>query len=66
MAFPFSMFLCTVYHAGSIYGWSEEFSFHTPPQGENWAVRAAIYGDMGNKNAHVSGSATYSSLMTVF
>ncbi|XP_075976577.1 acid phosphatase type 7 isoform X2 [Anticarsia gemmatalis] len=41
-----------VYHAGSVYGWSEEFSFKTPPEGEDWPVRAAIYGDMGNKNAH--------------
>ncbi|CAB3223364.1 unnamed protein product [Arctia plantaginis] len=41
-----------VYHAGSEYGWSEQFSFKTPPQGEDWSVRAAIYGDMGNKNAH--------------
>ncbi|KAH9644719.1 hypothetical protein HF086_003824, partial [Spodoptera exigua] len=41
-----------VYHAGSVYGWSEEFWFHTPPAGEDWPVRAAIYGDMGNKNAH--------------
>ncbi|XP_072929526.1 acid phosphatase type 7 isoform X2 [Epargyreus clarus] len=41
-----------VYHAGSEYGWSELFSFKTPPQGEDWVVRAAIYGDMGNKNAH--------------
>ena len=41
-----------VYHAGSVYGWSEQFSFKTPPNGENWVVRAAIYGDMGSKNAH--------------
>ncbi|KAJ8719863.1 hypothetical protein PYW08_012038 [Mythimna loreyi] len=41
-----------VYHAGSVYGWSEEFFFHTPREGQDWAVRAAIYGDMGNKNAH--------------
>ncbi|XP_050344414.1 acid phosphatase type 7 isoform X1 [Nymphalis io] len=41
-----------VYHAGSVFGWSEEFSFKTPPAGEDWVVRAAIYGDMGNKNAH--------------
>ncbi|CAG5023614.1 unnamed protein product [Parnassius apollo] len=41
-----------VYHAGSEYGWSEEFSFKTPPAGEDWVVRAAIFGDMGNKNAH--------------
>ncbi|XP_068632288.1 acid phosphatase type 7 isoform X2 [Battus philenor] len=41
-----------VYHAGSTYGWSEEFWFKTPPAGENWVVRAAIFGDMGNKNAH--------------
>ncbi|CAG4992567.1 unnamed protein product [Colias eurytheme] len=40
------------YHAGSTYGWSELFSFKTPPEGEKWVVRAAIYGDMGNKNAH--------------
>ncbi|CAK1543301.1 unnamed protein product [Leptosia nina] len=40
------------YHAGSVYGWSELFTFKTPPEGENWVVRAAIYGDMGNKNAH--------------
>ncbi|XP_038212389.1 acid phosphatase type 7 isoform X3 [Zerene cesonia] len=40
------------YHAGSSYGWSELFSFKTPPEGEKWVVRAAIYGDMGNKNAH--------------
>ncbi|KAG7301923.1 hypothetical protein JYU34_013341 [Plutella xylostella] len=41
-----------VYHAGSVYGWSEQFNFKTPPAGEDWVVRAAIYGDMGNKNAH--------------
>ncbi|CAH0727268.1 unnamed protein product, partial [Brenthis ino] len=41
-----------VYHAGSVFGWSEMFSFKTPPKGEDWVVRAAIYGDMGNKNAH--------------
>ncbi|XP_050666890.1 acid phosphatase type 7 isoform X2 [Leptidea sinapis] len=41
-----------VYHAGSVYGWSEKFSFKTPPRGDQWMVRAAIYGDMGNKNAH--------------
>ncbi|XP_069359974.1 acid phosphatase type 7 isoform X1 [Maniola hyperantus] len=41
-----------VYHVGSVYGWSEEFTFKTPPSGEDWTVRAAIYGDMGNKNAH--------------
>lgn len=41
-----------VYHVGSVYGWSEQFSFKTPPKGEDWVVRAAIYGDMGNKNAH--------------
>ncbi|XP_041981371.1 acid phosphatase type 7 isoform X3 [Aricia agestis] len=41
-----------VYHVGSVYGWSELFSFKTPPQGEDWVVRAAIYGDMGNRNAH--------------
>ncbi|XP_047520844.1 acid phosphatase type 7 isoform X3 [Pieris napi] len=40
------------YHAGSVYGWSELFSFKTPPEGEKWVLRAAIYGDMGNKNAH--------------
>ncbi|KAI8432459.1 hypothetical protein MSG28_004851 [Choristoneura fumiferana] len=39
------------YHAGSEYGWSELFFFHVPPQGTQWPVRAAIYGDMGNKNA---------------
>ncbi|XP_046967699.1 acid phosphatase type 7 isoform X1 [Vanessa cardui] len=41
-----------VYHAGSVFGWSEQFSFKTVPAGEDWVVRAAIYGDMGNKNAH--------------
>ncbi|XP_032518241.2 acid phosphatase type 7 isoform X1 [Danaus plexippus] len=41
-----------VYHAGSVYGWSEQLSFKTPPQGEDWVVRAAVYGDMGSKNAH--------------
>ncbi|XP_030028562.2 acid phosphatase type 7 isoform X2 [Manduca sexta] len=41
-----------VYHAGSVYGWSEMFSFKTPPAGENWVLRAAIYGDMGSENAH--------------
>ncbi|XP_026332505.1 acid phosphatase type 7 isoform X1 [Hyposmocoma kahamanoa] len=40
------------YHCGSQYGWSERFTFKTPPQGENWVVRAAIYGDMGTDNAH--------------
>ncbi|XP_026730139.1 acid phosphatase type 7 isoform X2 [Trichoplusia ni] len=40
-----------VYHAGSVYGWSEMFWFRVPPAGEDWPVRAAIYGDMGNKNA---------------
>lgn len=46
--------LSLVYHVGSSYGWSEEFFFKTPPAGEDWVVRAAIYGDMGNENAHVS------------
>ncbi|XP_014355417.2 acid phosphatase type 7 isoform X1 [Papilio machaon] len=41
-----------VYHVGSEFGWSEEFWFKTPPAGEDWVVRAAIFGDMGNKNAH--------------
>lgn len=41
-----------VYHVGSDYGWSELFTFKSPPAGEDWVVRAAIYGDMGNKNAH--------------
>ncbi|CAH2041217.1 unnamed protein product, partial [Iphiclides podalirius] len=41
-----------VYHVGSEYGWSEDFWFKTPPAGEDWVVRAAIFGDMGNKNAH--------------
>ncbi|XP_063894467.1 acid phosphatase type 7 isoform X1 [Helicoverpa armigera] len=41
-----------VYHVGSIYGWSDQFWFKTVPAGDNWPVRAAIYGDMGNKNAH--------------
>lgn len=45
-----------VYHVGSVFGWSEQFSFKTPPKGEDWVVRAAIYGDMGNKNAHVRHS----------
>lgn len=41
-----------VYHAGSVYGWSEKFSFKTPREGDDWSVRAAVYGDMGSKNAH--------------
>ncbi|XP_049875413.1 acid phosphatase type 7 isoform X6 [Pectinophora gossypiella] len=41
-----------VYHCGSKYAWSERFSFKTPPSGENWVVRAAIFGDMGTDNAH--------------
>lgn len=42
-----------MYHVGSVYGWSEEFIFHTAPEGEDWPVRAAIYGDMGSGNAQV-------------
>ncbi|XP_063624902.1 acid phosphatase type 7 isoform X1 [Cydia splendana] len=41
-----------VYNVGSEFGMSERFSFHVPPKGNDIKVRAAIYGDMGNKNAH--------------
>lgn len=40
-----------VYHVGSDLGWSPLFNFKTPPSGEDWTVRLAIYGDMGNENA---------------
>lgn len=36
-----------VYQVGSEDGWSQQFSFKTPPAGEDWVVRIAIYGDMG-------------------
>ncbi|CAH0755500.1 unnamed protein product [Diatraea saccharalis] len=36
-----------VYQVGSEDGWSEQFTFKTPPAGEDWPVRIAIYGDMG-------------------
>ncbi|XP_063384993.1 acid phosphatase type 7 isoform X3 [Cydia fagiglandana] len=41
-----------VYNVGSEFGMSERFSFHVPPAGNDIKVRAAIYGDMGNRNAH--------------
>ncbi|XP_063538363.1 acid phosphatase type 7-like isoform X2 [Cydia strobilella] len=41
-----------VYNVGSDFGMSERFSFHVPPEGNDIQVRAAIYGDLGNKNAH--------------
>ncbi|XP_049875404.1 acid phosphatase type 7-like [Pectinophora gossypiella] len=40
-----------LYNVGSEYGWSERFSFTTPPAGQDWVVSAAIYGDLGNENA---------------
>lgn len=40
-----------IYHCGSENGWSPEFWFVTPKQGEDWSPRFAIYGDMGNENA---------------
>ncbi|GLH16659.1 Uncharacterized protein GBIM_20882 [Gryllus bimaculatus] len=41
-----------IYHVGSMLGWSEEFSFRTPPEDQTtWYPRLAIYGDMGNENA---------------
>lgn len=41
-----------VYHVGSSYGWSDVYYFKTPPEGEQWILRAALYGDMGTENAH--------------
>uniref|UniRef100_A0A336JZ87 Purple acid phosphatase n=1 Tax=Culicoides sonorensis TaxID=179676 RepID=A0A336JZ87_CULSO len=40
-----------IYHCGGENGWSPEFWFVTPKEGENWSPRFAIYGDMGNENA---------------
>jgi len=40
-----------VYHCGGDKGWSPEFWFKTPPDGDNWSPKFAIYGDMGNENA---------------
>ncbi|XP_053608418.1 acid phosphatase type 7 isoform X2 [Plodia interpunctella] len=40
-----------VYKAGSDAGYSQQFSFRTPPAGENWPMRIAIYGDMGVNNS---------------
>lgn len=40
-----------IYHCGGENGWSPEFWFITPKQGEDWSPRFAIYGDMGNENA---------------
>ncbi|XP_026332457.1 acid phosphatase type 7-like isoform X2 [Hyposmocoma kahamanoa] len=40
-----------VYHCGSQYRWSEQLWFRTPPAGEDWVVRAAIFGDLGVDNA---------------
>ncbi|KAL3281560.1 hypothetical protein HHI36_004768 [Cryptolaemus montrouzieri] len=40
-----------MYHCGSNLGWSNLFSFRSPPLQENWQPHIAIYGDMGNENA---------------
>ncbi|XP_060804292.1 acid phosphatase type 7 isoform X2 [Amyelois transitella] len=40
-----------VYKAGSDSGYSEQFSFKTPPAGEDYPLRIAIYGDMGVNNS---------------
>ncbi|KAK5638556.1 hypothetical protein RI129_012851 [Pyrocoelia pectoralis] len=40
-----------VYHAGSRFGWSDEFLFRTPPISEHWQPSLAIFGDMGLENA---------------
>lgn len=40
-----------MYRAGSDNGWSQMFSFKTPPAGEDWVLRIAIYGDMGVNNS---------------
>ncbi|XP_059062839.1 acid phosphatase type 7-like [Achroia grisella] len=40
-----------MYRVGSDHGWSEMFSFKTPPAGEDWVLRIAIYGDMGVNNS---------------
>ncbi|XP_055678798.1 acid phosphatase type 7 [Lutzomyia longipalpis] len=39
------------YHCGGSLGWSAEFWFITPPNGENWSPRLVLFGDMGNENA---------------
>ncbi|MGJ2272365.1 fibronectin type III domain-containing protein, partial [Salmonella enterica subsp. enterica serovar Paratyphi A] len=38
------------YHCGSDLGWSEILTFKTWPAGNNWKVRAAMYGDLGAVN----------------
>ncbi|XP_063624901.1 acid phosphatase type 7-like [Cydia splendana] len=40
-----------VYNVGSEYGVSSLFSFRTVPKGNNWPVRAAVFGDMGTEGA---------------
>ena len=38
------------YRVGSSLGWSELFWFKTFPAGENWVLKMAIFGDLGNVN----------------
>ncbi|XP_068242624.1 acid phosphatase type 7-like [Palaemon carinicauda] len=38
------------YHCGSDLGWSAIFTFKTWPSGNNWKLRAAMYGDLGAVN----------------
>lgn len=41
------------YHCGSDWGWSELFFFMAlRPAGTSWSPRFALFGDMGNGNAH--------------
>lgn len=40
-----------VYHCGSDFGWSPEFSFTVPRVDSKWSPHVAIFGDMGNENA---------------
>lgn len=39
------------YHCGSDLGWSDLFTFQTWKDGNDWTVRAAMYGDLGAVNA---------------
>ena len=40
------------YRCGNQGVWSAVYSFKTRPNGNKWSPRLAIYGDMGNVNAH--------------
>lgn len=40
-------YLNTAYQVGSDLGWHGNFTFKTPPQGHDWVVNVALYGDHG-------------------